>query len=271
MSRFSFSAIKLLMHSILPGMLIIATQMTSAQANPIFPNSVVSNDLEFIRTSDKSMFSCLAYRGLYDNVEMPDKRKDELFANRVYVFTANYKDGSSVGLWAHPDFGSRSSAEEFVEPVAQAIGKLPTIMRSLLGHVVIHKGDETAFGEHLGHFFVIYSENIRTRIRNHDLEETVFHESVHATLDRWHAQSHAWRKAQRKDRMYVTAYAASRPEKEDLAESALFAWAMLVHPGRLPQGIEKRVRKIMPNRLAFFEDLFLSQPLFYSVGFEQSC
>ena len=71
--------------------------------------------------------------------------------------------------------------------------------------------------------------------------------------------------------MYVTQYAANNRRKEDLAESALFAWAMLVHPGRLPQGIEARVRKIMPNRLAFFDDLFLGLPLFYSVDSEQSC
>lgn len=258
------NAVRRLVLSILPGGLIAAAYAMPAQANPIFPNSVVSNDLEFIRTSDRSMFSDLAYAGKR-RAEMPDKRRNELFADGVYIFKADYRDGTCVELWAHPDFESRSSAEASVEPVAQAVGKLPTIMRSRLDHVVVHKGDRTAFGEHLGHFFVIYSDNIKARIRNHDLEETVFHESVHATLDRWHARNRKWRKAQRKDRGFVTEYAADLPKREDLAESALFAWTILVHPGRLPQDIEAQVRKIMPNRLAYFEKLFLSNPLFYHI------
>ena len=56
-----------------------------------------------------------------------------------------------------------------------------------------------------------------------------------------------------------------------MAESALFAWAVLQHPGRLPASIEAEVRRIMPNRLAFFDDLFSAQPIFYRVAAEQGC
>jgi len=249
---------------------MMTLQPLAANADPIFPNSVVSNDLEFIRTDDQSVFSCVAFQGT-ERAEMPDKRNDALFDRGTFIFQANYQDGTSVGLWAHPDFGSQSMALRSVEPVAQAIGKLPTIMRSKLDHVVIHKGDEVAFGEADGHFFVLYSDNIRTRIRNHDLEETVFHESVHATLDAKYLRNRVWRNAQKADDAFITEYAARLPEKEDLAESALFAWTMLVHPRRLPQRVEAQVRKIMPNRLAFFEDLFLKKPIFHRVGAERGC
>lgn len=245
-------------------------QSVGVNSAPLFPNSVVSNDLEFIRTSDKSVFSCLAYRGT-KRAEMPDKRRDVLFDNKTFIFVANYKDGTSVGIWAHSDFGSQVSALKSVEPVTQAIGKLPTIMRSKLDHVVIHKGDEIAFGEDQGHFFVLYSDNIQTRISNHDLEETIFHESVHATLDAKYLRSRKWLNAQNSDDGFITDYAANLPKKEDLAESALFAWAMLVHPGRLPASVEQRAREIMPNRLMFFEELFLSKPIFYRVGREKRC
>ena len=250
--------------------LFLVSQAPSVFADPVFPNSVVSNDLEFIRTSDDSVFSCVSYKGT-GRKEMPDKRNDKLMTHGAFIYAAHYKDGTSVELWAHPDFGSHSSAEGSVKPVAQALGKLPTIMRSRLDHVVIHKGDETAFGEADGHFFVLYSDNIRTRIRNHDLEETVFHETVHAALDARHLRSRAWRNAQKADDAFVTEYAASQPDKEDMAESALFAWAILIHPGRLPAHIEARVRDIMPNRLAFFEDLFLNKPIFYQRGWPREC
>lgn len=248
----------------------MAFHSLAANADPLFPNSVVSNDLEFIRTDDRSVFSCVAFLGT-ERAEMPDKRSNDLFDSGTFIFQANYQDGTSVGLWAHSDFGSHSTALRSVEPVAKAIGKLPTIMRSKLDHVVIHNGDEVAFGEADGHFFVLYSDNIRTRIRNHDLEETVFHESVHATLDAQYLRNRAWRSAQRADGAFVTEYAARLPEKEDMAESALFAWTLLVHPERLPQRIEAQVRQIMPNRLAFFEDLFLKKPIFHRVGSERGC
>lgn len=218
----------------------------------------------------RAFFSCLFYTGTR-RAEMPDKRRDALFANGTFTYTARYKDGTSVDLWAHPDFGSQSAAMASAEPVAQAIGKLPTLMRSKLDHVVIHEGDETAFAEDLGHFFVIYSDNIRTRIRNNDLEETIFHESVHATLDSKYARSRKWRRAQEADGGHITDYAAREPDKEDMAESALFAWAMLMHPGRLPTDVETRASEIMPNRLSFFEDLFLSKPVFYRAGKERGC
>ena len=169
-----------------------------AASAPLYPNSVVSNDLEFIKTSDQSVFTCLSYDGTR-RAEMPDKRSDTLFANGTFIYTARYKDGTSIELWAHPDFGSQSAAMASVEPVAQAVGKLPTLMRSKLDHVVVHEGDETAFAEDKGHFFVLYSDNILMRIRNHDLEETIFHESVHATLDNKYVRSRNWRRAQEAD------------------------------------------------------------------------
>lgn len=224
---------------LLVAILFMHSLAVTALSDTLFPNSVVSNDLEFIQSSDQTAFSCLAYKGV-QRAEMPDKRSDTLFDNGTYTFVANYTDGTSVGLWANSSFGSQAAALSVVEPVAQAIGKLPTVMRSQLDHVVIHEGDETAFGEAEGHFFVLYSDNIRTRIRNHDLEETVFHESVHATLDARYLRTRAWRNAQQADGAFVTDYAAREPDKEDMAESALFAWTILLHPGRLPRMLKRR-------------------------------
>jgi len=248
---------------------LVALSATVAGA-PLYPNSVVSNDHEFIATSDESAFACLTFDGRRE-AEMPDRRTDRLMARDAFIFTARYTDGTEVGIWAHPKFKSQKKALKSVEPVAEAVGKLPTFMRATLDHVVIHRGDETAFGEDQGHFFVLYSANIRTRIRNHDLEETVFHESVHATLDSKYARSKKWLEAQKADGDFITKYAKRLPKKEDLAESALFAWTMIMHPGRLPTNVEARAREIMPHRLAFFEDMFLARPTFYSVRKHRGC
>lgn len=250
---------------------LLGCAAASTTAEPLYPNSIVSNDLDFITEADDHVFRCLSFDGRARQ-EMPDKRGGDLFADDTFVFTARFDDGTRVGLWAHPDFGTRARAEKYARITAEAVGKLPTIMRRVLDHVVIHKGDETAFGEDQGHFFVLYSDNIDTRVRNHDIQETVFHESVHATLDAAHAGSSAWRRAQAADGGFVTEYAADNPTREDMAESALFAFALLIHPGRLPADVEQRVRRVMPNRLEFFHDLFVaSGPVFQQVAEPRGC
>lgn len=241
----------------------------AAGAEPLFKNSVVSNTLDFIMTSDPSAFHCISYDGEI-TAEMPGAASGQLMANGVFSFTAQYTDGSSVPFWVHYDIGSNDTAAPVAQNAAKAVGKLPTFMRAKLNHVVIHGGDGTAFAEDRGRFFVLYAKNMKTRMRNKDLEETVFHEAVHATLDIPHLKSAAYRKARRADGAVITQYAAKRPT-EDMAESALFAWALTQHPGRLPARIEDAVRQIMPNRLAFFETLFSKRPRLYRVGPRRGC
>ena len=239
----------------------------SAVAEPIFPNSVVSNDLDFITTSDTSAYTCLNFKERI-RAELPDKRHDGLFVDEVYTFHAGYTDGTAIEIWVHPDIGTQTQAAQLAVQVAHPVGKLPTFMREKLHHVGIHQGDETAFAESEGNFFMLYSENIQTRINDHDLEETIFHEAVHATLEHTHERSNSWREAQKADNDYITEYARHRTE--DMAESALFAWAVLVTPGRLPKDIEQKVQEIMPNRLKFFENIFLKQPVFQKIA-ETQC
>ena len=212
-------------------LLLLAMLSSHAATEPILPNSVVSNDLDFIKSSDPGVFACIEYEGRI-RAEMPDRRRDELHADGVFSWSAKYTDGTSVGIWVHPDVGSQNAAHNLALQVAEPIGQLPTIMRSKLDHVVIHKGSLGGFSEDKGRFFVLYSENMAARLRNQYLEEIVFHRSVHATLDHPMAASAEWMRAQRADGDFVTDYASKKPDKEDLAESALFAWALLLHPGR---------------------------------------
>lgn len=243
----------------------------AAHAEPLFKNSVASNDLDFITEDDPHAFHCVEFSGR-DRREMPDKRGGDLFADDAFVFTARFKDGTDVGIWVHPDFETLDDARAHVEMITEPLGKLPTMMRRKLSHVVLHKGDETAFAEDQGHFFILYSENMETRVRNRDIEETVFHESVHATLDAEYLNSAAWTGAQEADSAFITNYAEQKPDKEDMAESALFARAVLWHPGRLPPEIEQKVTELIPNRLAFFRTIFGENgPAFETVADPQDC
>jgi hypothetical protein len=227
-----------------------------ATSEPLFPNSVVSNDIDFIMTSDPAVPGCMRYLGQATH-EMPGALDtNELVADDVHTFEVAFVDGSQVGLWVHPSVGTREEAEAVAALLVGPLGRLPAVMRQRLSHVVIHSGNRTAFAEHLGRFFVVFVDNVRARITTHDLEETVFHESVHATLEADWSQSAEWQQAQVEDGAFITEYAAELPDLEDLPESALFAYAYLRHPERLPPAVARGVETIMPARLAFFATIF---------------
>lgn len=227
----------------------------SIPASPLFQNSIVSTDIDFIMSEDSSAFLDIQYIGQSEQ-EMPDRRNDVLMDASAYVFEASFSGGKTVGIYAHSSFGSLEVAEKYAQMLSGPLGKLPEVQRSKLSHVIIHKGDETAFGESEGHFFVLYSQNMETRIRNHDLEETVFHESVHATLETIYQNDEDWLKAQAADGTYITDYAKSLPNLEDLPETAIFAYTMIEHPGRLSPEIEEWVHNNIPNRFEFFKTIY---------------
>lgn len=226
------------------------------QAKPLFPNSVVSNDIDFIRADDPTVEFELADKGRVP-LEFPGSLvKRPLILENAYLMQLRYKDGAKVGIWADPLFADYRAASGYASKIGTALGKLPRPFREKLKHVVVHVGDRVAFSEHEGRFFVLYSANIDKRIATHDLEETCFHETIHATLELEHATSPEWLKAQKKDAAFITEYAAEKPRQEDLPESALFAYTLIKHPGRMPQHVEKAVSRIMPNRLDYLRKVF---------------
>lgn len=216
---------------------------------PLYPNSVVSNEIDFIRKEDPSVFERIEFLGR-DRREIPGSETGELFDNSAFVFRVIFDD-TELEILAHSSFDTKENAQQYAQELGDPLGKLPVFMREKLSHVALNTGDKTAFAEHLGHFFVMYSENIDTRISNHDLEETVFHESVHATLDYTVLEDERWVLAQQEDGCFVTRYAMERPNKEDLAESALFIYTMNKHPGRLSDRIERWLVEHVPSRVSY--------------------
>lgn len=235
--------------------LVSITLTAQVVASQLFENSVVSNDIDFIQSDDFTVPSTIVYLGTARR-EMPDKRNDILFDDNALVFLLKFDDETYVNVYGHSDFKNSSEVEKYVTMISAPIGKLPFHMRDALDYVVIHKGDATAFAEYLAQFMVLYSDNIMTRVLNHDLEETVFHETVHATLDYQRRNSSEWSEAQLADNLFVTSYGARNPESEDFAESALFAHTLIKHPNRLPVKLENWLVNNIPHRLKYFNELF---------------
>lgn len=189
---------------------------------------------------------------------MPDKRGGgEPLVQDAYLFNAYFTDGAKVAIALDRDFGGRQAAEQDAMRYTPRLGRLPSIYRQKLKHIVVHKGgpDTTAFAEDKGHFFIIYSENATRRIETHDLEETFFHEGTHASIQTNYLEGAAWKRAVTLDNAYITEYAKTNAQ-EDFAESALFAYTLIHHPERIPTAERAKIEKQIPNRIAFFRGVY---------------
>jgi len=231
-------------------LLIVFKRVIQAQS-PLFPNSVVSNDIDFILETDPDVYLEVTFLGL-DDKEMPSSLSEELFDTDTFVFQAEFEGGHTTEIWCHSSFATQEAAQEYAEKLGPRLGKLPAIQREMLNHVVIHNGNAGAYAETEGQFFILYSENMDDRISTNDLEETVFHESVHSSLQAIYEGEPIWTDAQDADQAFITEYAQDLPGLEDMPETALFAYAYLTYPGRLPQEVEEWMTEYNQNKLEFF-------------------
>lgn len=257
--------------SILGLALVMAAAPSRACAEELYASSVVGTDFDFILGSDPDTFLCLEFKGQGPR-EMPDKTGDTSLFQQAFIFVSYFSDGTSVDMAMDIDFETKERARKEALRYTPRLGKLPTSLRRGVKRLVVHKGNQnaTAFSD-VG-LIVIYSDNATRRIETHDLEETIFHESVHASWDKTHANSAAWRAAQKSDGTFVTRYARKKPDGEDLAESALFAYTLVHHPGRIPTAEAVKIKNAIPARIAFVEKLVPpGKPIHYQVAPRYAC
>ncbi|RVT85494.1 hypothetical protein DXV76_06965 [Rhodobacteraceae bacterium CCMM004] len=232
--------------SLVPLLVFSAT----ASAEPLYPNSVASNDLDFILPDDPGACWSIAEAG-GGRTEMYDPRRDTLYVDDAIHFEVTYLD-HEMRINVHPGVSDPASR---AREVAASVSRLPAPMRMPVRYVNVLDGDGAAWEEGLGGFFTLYDGLIARRLVDRDLDETVFHEAAHVALDPVLSNDPDWRANQAADGAFVTQYAADHPDKEDIAESALFAWTMQYHPGRLPAEVETAVRQVMPNRLEYLGNM----------------
>jgi len=250
-------------------LLLFAALLISATPTyaDLYPSSVVGTDFDYILETDPDTFICLEFKGQGWR-EMPDKTSESPLKQKAFIFVSYFNDGTSIDMAIDADFETEDKARKEALRYTPRLGKLPTSLRSGVKRVVVHKGDATAFSD-VG-LMILYSENATKRISTHDLEETVFHESVHASWDGPHANSPDWLTARKSDGLFVTTYA--KKNGEDLAESALFAYTLLHHPERIPSVDSAKIKSAIPARIAFVKELLpLDKSIHYAVGPKYEC
>ena len=236
--------------------MLLAPLTVQAAETPIF-DSTADTVFDIIQTSDPSTFRCLSYEGRTIR-QMWDKRLDNEFDLNVFLFHAYFTDSPPIDIIVNPEFETVESAEAEARRYTTGLGQLPLIFRQGIRQFGIHGGKPT-YSAGPGKVFV-YADRTTRRIQQNHLEESLLHESVHASLDATYARSPEWQAAQAQDGAFAIRYGMDHPQREDLAETALFAYGFLRYPDRIPPVDSQDIRQAIPARLALLETILSEQP-----------
>lgn len=232
---------------------------TSLAADPPYDGTIFVSK-HIITQDDPSTFESLTYTGMASRT-MFDRRPADWVEKNVFLFTAAFSDAQTIEVQVNSEYSTVDAAEAAALRYMHAVGQLPSLLRQEVQTMWVHKGNE-AFGggnENL----LVHEEQTNSYIREGILEEALFHESVHTSIDAKYKDDPAWRAAQAADMEFISRYARDNAEHEDLAESMLLAFAVIHRPDRLPPIVRDTIRETMPNRIAFFDALMpADMPLF---------
>jgi hypothetical protein len=222
--------------------------MPTPGAEPPFEGTVYMSR-EVITEKDPSAFVTLipngrGWRTLYD-------RRTEKFAKlNVFLFQAVYADAGAIEVQVNPEF-SPAEAAAWAKRFADKTGQLPAVLRRGVKFLWIHDGDPLFGGGNDG--ILIHVKRAAEYERAGVLEEVLFHEAAHTTLDKPVNADLAWFNAQRQDARVISAYAKENLAREDVAESVLPYYAVRFGADRI--GIEnaREIAGAIPARLKYFE------------------
>lgn len=210
-------------------------------------------DNDILTEADPTKFQSIQYIGTGKR-RVADRRLPGQWGEvNCYLFEVNYADGKTVEGRVNMEFANVSVAEKHARFYAEAIGRLPKLLLKDYASFIIHKGQKL-FGGGSDHFLIHIGQG-KAYIADGILEETLFHEATHVSIDKYYRMDRGWLEAQEKDGAFISSYAAENPIREDLAETLLLFYALKYQPGRLDQKIQATVIETIPNRIQYLESL----------------
>lgn len=205
-------------------------------------------DPDIITASDPSNFVKSVYIGRgFRN--MYDRRVDATIKVYAFLFKISYSNGSTIEAQVNPEFSNATNAGVEAQKYGWLVGQLPAVLRKNIKMLWIHKGDADFGGAH--NAIVIHTD--RGAIYGDYIEEILIHESAHTSLDPNHAAAPGWLQAQTLDGEFISDYASTYPDREDIAESFLTFFALRFKPGRISGTDATTIQQTIPNRMNYFD------------------
>ncbi len=229
-----------------------------AMAEPPFGGTVYV-EADVITDNDPSTFRNVAYTDLVEDTHwdhrLEDTEDEGENTTDYHRFTAMFRTGNNMQIDVNSEFGSAAKAEKVARIYAYIVGQMPALMRANMRQLVIHKTGDDWSANAEGHM-TIHHGNYAGEKADGALEESMFHEGGHTTIDALVEGTWAWKRAVRADGEYISTYAKDSDGSEDVAESFLMYYAWAMRPDRLdPEDLEL-IEAVMPNRLKYFQKKF---------------
>lgn len=239
------------MKGLIPFLLILCyTAAASAHHSPF--NNTVYLEPDVITADDPNAFRQIHLVGQATAEEYSHDCDENYAGDRFYLFNATYTRGQVVEFFIDNRFGHPRRARDIAQIYAPILGQIPYVLRRGVDVVIIRSKHENWCAttgqieiEHAGY---------REELADGALEESMLHETVHASLDDDHAGSAGWLNAQRRDAGFISDYAEDAPDDEDLAESFTAYYGAL--RGRLSVTDALELEEAIPARLAYLQKHF---------------
>ncbi|WP_144395330.1 hypothetical protein [Pleionea sediminis] len=232
-------------------LLMIASNLAIIQLAQAAPYSgTIFFDPDIVTEDDVSLFSNIVYTGRGQRT-VYDRRSSGNVTINAYLFQITFSNGQTCEAQVNPEFG-RESARVEAEKYARYIGQLPLSVRNDLTHFIIHKGNNPWSG--WDNWILIHTGKTPEYLRLGIVEETIIHEGVHATLDRYHQNNANWQNSQSRDGRFISDYGEEYPVREDFAETYLTWLAVRVKRDRISSSDFNTITSTVPNRLSYLDN-----------------
>ncbi|MCL1038085.1 hypothetical protein L2750_13090 [Shewanella submarina] len=200
--------------------------------------------------NDPSTFFGLGYTGRQQHY-VYDRRSDSWGTIYGYVFNLKFSDGTQTDAVVSPEFGSQENAREKANEYAFYLGQQPKSIRDGVQRLIIFDGDAKWGG--LNGDVMVHTVHGKALIKKGTLEETLFHEAIHATFETGHKNHPDWHEAQKADGISITKYGQNYPVREDFAETFLMYFVSRYMTDRVTDSVLDTVNTLIPNRLAYLD------------------
>jgi len=229
--------------------LLPAADKKKEAAPPFTDTTNISKDI--IIASDPSSFKELSDGG--DSVrKVFDRRTSAWAETKVWLFKVVYADRAEpTEVRVNKEFSDVTKARSLALKYAKVVGQLPACLRTDVQTITIHDGKKPCGGGN--HGILIHVQQAEMRESDGFLEEVLFHECTHTSLDAVHASAKGWIDAQKADGGFISTNGAEHPMREDVAGSFLCYFAVKYRQGRISGDLVSKITKAMPARMAYFE------------------
>ena len=204
-----------------------------------------------IDSSDSSSVQSIVYSGREER-EFYKGYESGFIMTETYLFNVEYPNRRTIEFQVETAWGDLEAAHEQVEIHAVELGRMPLLL--LRGVIEVEIGDIGRIAASLLGQIHIDVNIAKEWIGNGYWQESLFHETVHTTLDGGIIGDHAWVAAQKADGVFISDYAQFLPVTEDVAETFLMWFAVRYRPERLPGDVLQTILNTIPNRITYLDE-----------------